>query len=730
MISSQTEGFGFVPRVQVETAQAKWTCRCTLLNDASNGRCIACGTPKVRQTQLTGGRASPSLGRTASGASSSSDNCRSTESDSSSLAVVVAAVMGRGEPARRRGRPPLQQAGEKFAAAAREKVKRNRVSPGRKSSSPANPSTGGDRLRTGSGTAQNGGGSSTVNTTEKGASALLKKPCVRRVSDNSNGSGTSPATARKGYSSSKSALLSAAGDAAVAAGLVRPSTMPLPTTSRIAAAAASALAQEEAQKEEHVNATRVQQQQSALQLLEEKHVLKRRAVAAAIARSAFAKVKNLKFGDVAVDGCPEERMAEAAALVCAKLGIESLVRAGSQAGEPTTAGRASTRSSGVLVPAGAAGATVVGVDDQISDGEELPMSSLFFLPPPKPPRYVKCGLYSTDPSGSAAGAAIDATLMPVEQRQQQQQQEALPPLPSWLKSVNGVIIPEGESVVVAPQPLRGGTGKGMPRSSSVSSGDADESRFTGSNAGISGSAANGDALLKPGVGQSSVGGTGMRGGAMGGGGADTDSQSADGTDDSASTGTVATADSLQWRMTAAERSRAYNAIFKNGGHVKKRSRSPVVSMPLRLPFPTAPAGVSLAADDLEHRPPCGHNVDDVQTEMGSEWAWGLLSEDAVQVSGEDAGAGAGNGSGKRATSVGSRYRDFRLPYELLYEQRRSEFLSEVGKLGMRSVEDAMEEFQTVSSNVHVSKKASFFCAACQTFKCIGNISIIRPTVAC
>ncbi|CAN0146508.1 unnamed protein product, partial [Laminaria digitata] len=47
----------------------------------------------------------------------------------------------------------------------------------------------------------------------------------------------------------------------------------------------------------------------------------------------------------------------------------------------------------------------------------------------------------------------------------------------------------------------------------------------------------------------------------------------------------------QQSMTLAARSRAYKGIFRTGGEKpKKRSRSPVASTPVRVPFPTTPKG--------------------------------------------------------------------------------------------------------------------------------------------
>ncbi|CAN0185898.1 unnamed protein product, partial [Hapterophycus canaliculatus] len=160
-----------------------------------------------------------------------------------------------------------------------------------------------------------------------------------------------------------------------------------------------------------------------------------------------------------------------------------------------------------------------------------------------------------------------------------------------------------------------------------------------------------------------------------------------------------------------------------GDKLKKRPRSPVSSTPLYLPFPTAPSGGcggrggGLSTVDLEKRPPCG-SEENVQTEVGSEWAWGLLTGDQVDGGGGDGlgsgvksvGGGGGSGSEEPGANGGGRdgggpsHRDFRLPYELIYDYHHEEFLGKMRQLGVRSAEDAMKEFKSITSNVYLSKK--------------------------
>lgn len=654
MMSPQDKGFGVAgaPGRKGET----WECRCTLVNGVKDTRCIACGTPKARQAQLGTGRASPAQSGAANG-SIPSGNAVPKESrctgTNSVVNVNAITTVGASEEPKKRGRPSLSQT-EKTSG----HNKRSKVSPGRKSGSLA-----------GAGSEKSPGSQSGVASLAVAVARLATACGGGGKRSGSGSSSSSSSTARKG------SKVSATSEAAIAAGLT-PQPPPSITKETIL--------------------KQVQEQQ-------ELHLLQRRSVGAALARSAFSKVRGLKWQDVNVDWCPEESLQEAEATICSKLGIETLATgSGGTGGSSAWGSRGCVRGGGGGSGRGngvAAGAKAASVGGEEGGEEELRMSLLFPLPPPKPLRFVKRGVYALDST-----ATVDATTS-LEQTP-----------PPTVQPGEGRIL---ESEVVMPQPRRGvaAGAAGFQRSTSSGSDGSGTTTTTtcavppfGSNGGgcsgdgsrmgvVKGTDAAGSDGKKSREATSSRGSTSSEataGGEAAIGKGDIDSDPADGTDDSASA-TGGVADSLQWSMTAAERSKAYNAIFKNGGQPKKRPRSPVVNTPLRLPFPTAPRGVSLAAKDLDDRPPCGE-ADDVQTEIGSEWAWGLLGED--EMMGEE-GSVAGSAQGE---GVGARYRDFRLPYEILYDERHAEFLSEVGKLGMRSARDALTEFQTVTANVYLSKK--------------------------
>ncbi|CAM9876986.1 unnamed protein product, partial [Scytosiphon promiscuus] len=134
-------------------------------------------------------------------------------------------------------------------------------------------------------------------------------------------------------------------------------------------------------------------------------------------------------------------------------------------------------------------------------------------------------------------------------------------------------------------------------------------------------------------------------GSGGGGQAGAEAESTIG--DNMATAAATGPDAAQYAMSPTERMKAYRGIFRTGGEkLKKRPRSPVKSTPLYLPFPTPPGrgrGGSLRTADLEERPPCGAE-EHVQTEAGSEWAWGLLTADRTDI-GDGGAGGDGDGSG-------------------------------------------------------------------------------------
>ncbi|CAN0025975.1 unnamed protein product, partial [Sphacelaria rigidula] len=579
------------------------------------------------------------LGRAVSGASTSSGKS-SRSSESSSPAGVTTAIAGAdGIELARRSRPSSSSKAEKSAAPAAistEKKRGNtiRVASGGQSRSAASRlDVGGSRAdavksqrRKGSSSSVKEGG------TRKGGGARATTDRKRSASGNKNGSCAAP-LAPSANRKQRSAAVTSSGtpQVAVAAGLVVPSS-----SQSISRKSSSSM-------EEGDPAAEAAEAASRQLRADEAHGIKRRAVAAALARAAYGRAKRLKYDAIDVDWSPKDHVEGAARRICATLGISSL--------ESPTEGR--TGSGGGGRGYGASAPAESGVLNG-AEWQTLEMSSLFPLPPPKPPRYVKRGVYSSAPDAAAIAAAATARVLAA----------APPPF----RPIHHAAIPEGEVLVQAPKPLRatdgiGGIGGvGKSRSSSVSSGVSDVS----------------------------VDGGGGTGGSAGGGG-DTDSQSADGTDDAASTGTATTLDSTESSMTLMQRASAYKAIFKNGGlQPKKRPRSPVVSAPLRLPYPIAPFGVSLATDDLERRPPCTDDHGYVQTEVGSEWAWGLLSED---------GQGRDDGDGVARVP----HRDFRLPYNVIYDVQYGAFRKEFGILGIRGVNDAMNEFESIQSNVYMGK---------------------------
>lgn len=685
------------PTEQCDQDSSKtWVCRCTLVNESHAIRCLACGIPRPRQAQrvATAGRgASPTLGRAVSGGSTSSE--KSSRSSTSSATGVTAATARAGgvELGRRRRLPSSTSKAEKStapAATSTEKKRGNtiRAAPGGQSRSAASrldvegshSDAAKSRRRKGSSSSVKEGG------TRKGGEARATADRKRSAIANKNGSCAAP-PAPSANRKQRSAALTSSGTAqvAVAAGLVVPSS--LQSISRKSSPSVEELDPEAEAAEAASRQLRADQA----------HGIKRRAVAAALARAAYGRAKRLKFDAIDVDWSPEDQVDGAARRICATLGISNL--------ESATEGRIGSsgggRGNGASAPADS------GVLDS-AEWKTLEMSSLFPLPPPKPPRYVKRGVYSSEPDAAAIAVAAGYAV-PIEQPQASATTSVLPAAPSPFRPIHHATIPEGDVLVQAPKPLRargdivsvggvGGVGGvGKPRSGSVSSGASDVS-------GVNGASADGDASstsAPPEVVGRAVGvGAGSGTGGSAGGGGDTDSQSADGTDDAASTGTAATLDSSESSMTLMQRASAYKAIFKNGGlQPKKRPRSPVVSTPLRLPYPIAPFGVSLATNDLERRPPCTDGHGYVQTEVGSEWAWGLLSEDCQ---------GRNDGDGVARVP----YRDFRLPYNVIYDVQYGAFQKEVGILGIRGVDDALKEFESIQSNVYMGKVRSHFVYSC------------------
>ncbi|CAM9885198.1 unnamed protein product, partial [Ectocarpus fasciculatus] len=390
---------------------------------------------------------------------------------------------------------------------------------------------------------------------------------------------------------------------------------------------------------------------------------KRKSVGAALARSAFSQLELLSWEDVNVDWCPGERLAEAE-----RRNSALLVEAGAGAKARDGGGRGQRGGAAAAAAAAAGGAEADG------EKEELCMSALFPLPQPKPARFVKKGVFATESGAATAAAARPSTTVVAPS----------PPRPHGTITEGEVLAGKlaGDDAGKPPKTAGGAEGGGTARAISASDGGGSTSSDT------------------PPPAQAAASEGGAKAGA---GGDNTDSNNSD---KSATTASESSSSTTQYAMTAAARTKAYKGIFRTGGvdKPKKRPRSPVASTPLHLPFPRAPAGVSLATADLEERPPCG-SEEYVQTEAGSEWAWGLLGgqQDGEGVASGSGGVG-GAAAGASGESGGPRHRDFRLPYDVIYDCHYQKFLGEMRQLGMRSADDAMTEFKGITSNVYLSKK--------------------------
>lgn len=636
----------------VRTAEElQWECRCTLLNLFSFSRCIACGTPKPRQQQQQQQQHDSSSGRVSAPA---------VPDDGGAIAVTATGVAAAVKRGRKRHSPtgqckriktlPGSRNGTAVAAspvpvdAGNPRSHNNNRSGGVSSSLVvASPTAG-------------GGGSSGVGGVVVGAGER-KRSGPGSSSSKGSGSSSGVGSSRRNAKSSAVPIDSAAATpGAEANGNV------------ISEGAATAEAEIEDSRQRLHNAM-------------ELHKVKRKAVGAALARSAFSRLESLTWEDVSVDWCPKERLTEAERRTSGLLEISALgIGAGARDG---AGGRSSRGGNAAAQTEGTAGSPAPR-PAPLGGEEELCMSALFPLPQPKPARYVKKGLLAVE-SGTATPQ---------------------PPLASELKEMpamapsqplsNGTI-PEGEAVV--PHSDRAAeSGKaskmgvpeqmdGMAEQMATNGGNSSSGNASGSGSGNPLAAESGEAAKAR---------------------ADTDSNNSD---NSASTSaTAAYTGTTQYGMSAAARMKAYKGIFRTGGDkLKKRPRSPIASTPLHLPFPVVPSGgstASLATADLEERPPCG-TEEYVQTEFGSEWAWGLLT--GPQLDGGGGGGGAGevgksNGGDEEAGGGGPSYRDFRLPYEVIYDCHQQDFVGEMRQLGMRSAEDAMGEFKSITSNVYLSKK--------------------------
>ena len=680
MMPPQTKSSAGIPRelqqVGVATAEEEdddehqlWECRCTLLNANSFARCVACDRPKPRDS----GRASPPPSIPAGG------NTMVTSAAPTGTTAVVASTASGGSniespaPASsvsvKRGRKRNSSAGQ---------CKRLKTLPGGRNGAAALSSPGYVVVTNNHSGAGGGGGASPLSAVGA-ATGADRKRSLSKASSSSSSSSNSNNNSNNNNSSGSSAR-----DA-------KPSSALTDATGAAAADTTASSAGENGDSEGREATASASQQHSAT----EHHKVKRKAVGAALARSALARLRFLTWEDVSVDWCPAERLEEAERHSSGLLKISALAvgsRAKESGGWSNRGGETAPPTAGVNAEAGA-GAGSPPPDEEA----ELCMGDLFPLPPPKPPRYVKKGVLAVEPGAAATPAASE------------------PPPASPSPPRSGDAIPEGEAGEGSAQ--AGGDGAAVLEDDGSKTDPA-----AGAGAGAGAGAAAAAATTETDSGNNS----------------DHSAATSTATTTTATTANAAEVTTTQYAMSAAARMKAYKGIFRTGGDkLKKRPRSPVASTPLHLPLPTAPggaAGVSLASADLEERPPCG-TEEYAQTEFGSAWAWGLLGEVQEGGGGEaDGGEGAdrsngdceGAGGGQGAVG-GPRHRDFRLPYDVIYDCHSQEFQGEMRQLGMRSAEDAMGEFKGITSNVYLSKKVSE-PRGCACFRyvrsCLGSLGAV------
>ncbi|CAM9876918.1 unnamed protein product, partial [Scytosiphon promiscuus] len=187
-------------------------------------------------------------------------------------------------------------------------------------------------------------------------------------------------------------------------------------------------------------------QQTRLRLATEVYHAKRKAVGAALARAALARVQGLSWEDVDVDWCPEEHLADAKHRTSRVLGPSSL---GAGVGSKVREGGGRRRGGDSAVTAAAAESVITGTENGgleaakaaavAGEDEVLCMSSLFPLPSPKPVQYVKKGIHAVD-----SAVAAPSTLPAVEA-------SPSPLTPSPLRP-NGTA-PQGETALLSPSKL-------------------------------------------------------------------------------------------------------------------------------------------------------------------------------------------------------------------------------------------------------------------------------------
>lgn len=597
----------------------KWECRCTLLNDYGESRCVACGAPKSRQQQQKQQQQQQEQRKQKPKHASSS--CAKFTSAAETVVYPEEETSTRRE--RKRGRPSLAQRSRQN--------KRCRSSSRRDilESALAKPAEAAPTV-----TSNSAAVDSRVRYRSNNGSEI-KGICNTTCEDKDAGHSSCESTV-----SSKSVL--ATGVTTVFSDGATPQLKSLRSSPFLVSSTATTTTNTTTSAE--INGNK-EEENSAQTSLSHSHNIKRKAIGAALARSAFAKLRGITWDDVEVDW-PSDNFIFAERRVCNLLGVDTLGVADTENGRIRRGA-----SDGPRVSAAEGGSGGPGGEADL--GEELLVSSLFPLPRPKLARYVKSGIYAK------SGAATPTTSRP----ETEDVTSCPPPIIQDTAPVS-----EG---YVSPVPIRPSLVAGHDGSKPVD--DLSEAEVA----------------------------EGIR---------DID---ADGR--SASASTIATVDSnlTQYNMDATERSRAYKSIFRDGvdkEKSKKRPRSPVVKTPLRLPFPMVPSeGVGSYAILS-----CGNSAQ-TQTKSGSEWQGGLLhglrSSNVDSINNGDRTAydeAKADGDGDHAVDPSATDtlcpRDFRLPYEVMYEYQVEMFNDEVRQLGVRSTADALREFKNIISNVYLSKK--------------------------
>lgn len=597
----------------------KWECRCTLLNDYGESRCVACGAPKSRQQQQK--QQQQEQGKQKPKHASSS--CASFTSAAETVVYPEEETNTRRE--RKRGRPSIAQRSRQN--------KRCRSSSRRDilESALAKPAEATPTVMSNSSAVDSRVRYRSTNGSE------IKGICNTTGGDRDAGHSSCESTV-----SSKSVL--ATGVTTVFSDGATPQLKSLRSPPFSVSSTATTITTTTTSSE--INGSK-EEENSAQTSLSLSHNIKRKAIGAALARSAFTKLRGMTWDDVEVDWPSEDNFIFAERRVCYLLGIDTL---GVLEAENGRIRRGASDGPRVSAAEGVSG----GTGGEADSGEELLVSSLFPLPRPKLARYVKSGIY-----------AKSGAMTPTTSRPEAADVTSCPP--SIFQDTAPVSVG-----YVSPVPIRPSLVARHNGSKPVD--DLSEAEVA---EGINAPDADGR---------------------------------------SASASTIATVDSnlTQYNMDATERSRAYKNIFRDGvdkEKPKKRPRSPVVKIPLRLPFPMAPSE-GMGSNVIL---PCGNRAQ-TQTKSGSEWQGGLLhglkssnvdsiNNDRDRTAYDEVKADGDGGHAVDPSATDTLCpRDFRLPYEVMYEYQVEMFNDGVRQLGVRSTADALREFKNIISNVYLSKK--------------------------